>query len=148
MVGLVPPHGGRLLSLLVVGEERKEGFVEAETLPKVRLRSKDVSDLTMLAMGAFSPLDGFLKKQDYESVVAEMRLKNGLLWPIPITLSVSKHELAIKGYVPLSPADVFSSCRFYPRCPYAVKRCREGETPLVDVGHDHCVACIKVKQGN
>lgn len=80
MVGLVPPHGGRLLSLLVVGEERKEGLVEAETLSKVRLRSKDVSDLTMLAMGAFSPLDGFLKKQDYESVVAEMRLKNGLLW--------------------------------------------------------------------
>ena len=46
--------------------------MEAETLSKVRLRSKDVSDLTMLAMGAFSPLDGFLKKQDYESVVAEM----------------------------------------------------------------------------
>ena len=49
--------------------------MEAGTLSKVRLRSKDVSDLTMLAMGAFSPLDGFLKKQDYESVVAEMLVR-------------------------------------------------------------------------
>ena len=92
MVGLVPPHGDKLLPLLVAEEERKEGLVEAETLSKVRLGSKDVSDLTMLAMGAFSPLDGFQKKQDYESVVAEMRLRNGLLWPIPITLSISKEE--------------------------------------------------------
>ncbi len=92
MVGLVPPHGGRLLSLLVVGEERKEGLVEAETLSKVRLRSKDVSDLTMLAMGAFNPLRGFLGEKDYRRVVKEMRLRNGLLWPIPITLSISKEE--------------------------------------------------------
>ena len=94
MANLVPPHGGRLLPLLVAGEERKEILEEAKIIPRVRLSSKEASDLIMLAMGAFSPLGGFLKKQDYESVVAEMRLKNGLLWSIPITLSISKEKAA------------------------------------------------------
>ena len=94
MANLVSPHGGRLLPLLVVGEERQEGLGEAKIVPRVRLSSKEASDLIMLAMGAFSPLDGFLKKQDCESVVAGMRLKNGLVWPIPITLSISKEKAA------------------------------------------------------
>ena len=50
---LVPPHGGRLLPLLVVGEERQEGLEEAKIVPRVRLSSKEASDLIMLAMGAF-----------------------------------------------------------------------------------------------
>ena len=94
MANLVSPHGGRLLPLFVAGEERKESLEEAKIIPRVRLSSKEASDLIMLAMGAFSPLDGFLKKQDYESVVAGMRLKNGLVWPIPITLSISKEKAA------------------------------------------------------
>jgi len=92
MSSLVPPHGGRLLPLLVRDSELEESLKEAETLPRVRLDSKEVSDLIMLAMGAFSPLDGFVKKEDYEGVVADMHLKNGTLWPIPITLAVSKEE--------------------------------------------------------
>jgi len=91
---LVHPHGGRLLPLLVVGEEFQKGVEKAKIFPRVKLNSKEASDLIMLAMGAFSPLDGFLKKQDYESVVAGMRLKNGLLWPIPITLSIPKEKAA------------------------------------------------------
>jgi sulfate adenylyltransferase len=94
MTNLVPPHGGRLLPLLVVEEERQQGLKEAKIIPRVRVSSKEASDLIMLAMGAFSPLGGFLKKQDYESVVDGMRLKNGLLWPIPITLSISKEKAA------------------------------------------------------
>ena len=92
MSSLVPPHGGRLLPLLVRDSELEESIKEAETLPRVRLDSKEVSDLIMLAMGAFSPLDGFIRKEDYEGVVADMHLKNGTLWPIPITLAVSKEE--------------------------------------------------------
>ena len=64
--------------------------------------------------------------------------------PVPDP-TVKMHELPIKGYVPLIPAEVFSSCRFYPRCPYAVKKCHEGEPSLVEVGHDHYVACSKAK---
>ena len=89
---LVPPHGGKLLPLLVHDSELEESLKEAETLPKVRLDSREVSDLIMLAMGAFSPLEGFIGKADYEGVVADMHLKNGTLWPIPITLAVSKEE--------------------------------------------------------
>ncbi len=65
--------------------------------------------------------------------------------PVPDP-TVKMHELPIKGYVPLSPVDVFSSCRFYPRCLHTMKKCREEEPPLVQVGHDHYVACIKARQ--
>ena len=92
MIDLVPPHGGKLLPLLAHGSEREEGIKEAEGLPKVRLNSREVSDLIMLAMGAFSPLHGFMGQGDYQRVVKETRLTNGLLWPIPITLSISKEE--------------------------------------------------------
>jgi len=92
MLGLVPPHGGSLRPLLASDDEREEGIKEAAALSKVRLNSREVSDLIMLAMGAFSPLEGFMGKEDYQRVVKEMRLTNGLLWPIPITLSVSTAE--------------------------------------------------------
>ncbi|MBA7496645.1 Sulfate adenylyltransferase [subsurface metagenome] len=92
MSKLVPPYGGRLLPSLVHGSEREKGIKEAEPLPEVRLNSREVSDLIMLAMGAFSPLPGFMGKADYQRVVREMRLTDGLLWPIPITLSLSKEE--------------------------------------------------------
>ena len=87
MPDLVPPHGGKLVPLLARRSQREEG-----TLPEVKLNSREMSDLIMLAMGAFSPLQGFMGKEDYQKVVKEMRLKSGLIWPIPITLSVSKEE--------------------------------------------------------
>jgi len=92
MPNLIPPHGGRLLPLLVSGDEREGALNEARALPKIRLSSREVSDLIMLAMGAFSPLQGFMGKEDHRRVVKEMRLSDGLLWPIPITLSVSKEQ--------------------------------------------------------
>jgi len=58
---------------------------------------------------------------------------------------VEMQELPIIGYVPLIPSDVYTSCRFYPRCPYADKECREQDPSLVEVGPDHYVACIKTK---
>lgn len=92
MSSLVTPHGGRLLPLLVSGDERQEALSEAKSLPRITLNSRELSDLIMLAMGAFSPLQGFMGKEDYQRVVREMRLTDGLLWPIPITLSISKEE--------------------------------------------------------
>ena len=90
---LVPPHGGELKPLLVQGEEAVEARRRAEGLPAVRLNSKETSDLIMLAMGAFSPLGGFLCRGDYEGVVEGMQLGDGVLWPIPVTVSVT-HEAA------------------------------------------------------
>lgn len=92
MPSLVPPHGGKLVSLLVEAKERQEMLSEAESLPKVILSSKEVSDLIMLGTGAFNPLQGFMVREDYLKVVKEMRLANDLLWPIPITLSARKED--------------------------------------------------------
>lgn len=97
MADLVEPHGGELKSLLLLGERRKTEIEGAKDLKRLVVSSKELSDLTMLGMGAFSPLDGFLCKQDYASVVKSMRLANGTLWPIPITLSVSEQEAADIG---------------------------------------------------
>lgn len=92
MSKLVPPHGGRLNLLLVEGEERTEQKERAKSMPQVRLSSRETSDLIMMAIGAFSPLAGFMGEDDYTRVVQDMRLADGTLWPIPITLSVTKEE--------------------------------------------------------
>jgi sulfate adenylyltransferase len=86
------PHGGRLKPLLLRGDELQEARLEARTLRGVRLNSREVSDLIMLAMGAFSPLDGFVRRESYQSVVHDMELDDGVVWPIPVTLSVSSEE--------------------------------------------------------
>ncbi|MCP2620070.1 sulfate adenylyltransferase [Candidatus Aminicenantes bacterium AC-334-K16] len=89
---LVPPHGGQLQPLLVEEEARQEERTRARSLPRVFLSSRETSDLIMMAMGAFSPLSGFMNHDDYQQVVTEMHMSNGLLWPIPITLAVTKEE--------------------------------------------------------
>jgi len=92
MSQLVPPHRGQLLPLLLEGEELEENKKRAKALTKVRISSRETSDLIMMAIGAFSPLNGFMVQQDYKEVVDNMHLSDGTLWPIPITLSVTKEE--------------------------------------------------------
>lgn len=89
---LVPPHGGELKPLLLEGKEREELVQRAQGLPVVRLTSRETSDLIMMAIGAFSPLDGFMGEADYTGVVENMHLKDGTLWPIPITLAVRSEQ--------------------------------------------------------
>ena len=89
---LVTPHGGVLKPLLLKGEELTQAKTAAESLSQVRLSSRETSDLIMLAVGAFSPLDGFMVKADYEGVVENMHLADGTLWPMPITLAVSNEQ--------------------------------------------------------
>ncbi len=91
---LVPPHGGKLKPLLLSGEELQDSLQKADQLPVVRLSSRETSDLIMLAIGAFSPLDGFMGQEDYNSVVDTMHLVDGTLWSIPITLSISGEQAA------------------------------------------------------
>ncbi len=89
---LINPHGGTLINREIQGSEREELVSKATTLPKVQLSSRQVSDLLMLAIGGYSPLDGFLNEADYTSVRDRMKLVNGVVWPIPITLAVSTDE--------------------------------------------------------
>ncbi|MHC4159417.1 MAG: sulfate adenylyltransferase [Planctomycetota bacterium] len=91
ITALVPPHGGKLNPLLVTDKKQlSECLKKAETLPKITLTSKEVSDVIMLATGSFSPLEGFMCKDDYQGVVKDMRLASGVLWPIPVTLAVTR----------------------------------------------------------
>ena len=89
MSKLVKPHGGVLRPLLLTGDARAEAQARSASLTQVRICSRVSSDLVMLAMGAFSPLDGFMCQADYLTSARDMRLADGTLWPIPITLPVS-----------------------------------------------------------
>jgi sulfate adenylyltransferase len=84
----ITPHGGQLINRIATAAERQEFLDQADYLPRVQLDDRLLSDLEMIAIGALSPLTGFMEKADYEKVVTEMRLANGLPWSIPITLSV------------------------------------------------------------
>ena len=87
---LIPPHGGELIDRLATAEEKKDFLAKADSLPKVQLDKRATSDLVMIAIGGFSPISGFMGKEDYIGVVEKMRLANGLPWSVPVTLSVSE----------------------------------------------------------
>ncbi|SDG14721.1 sulfate adenylyltransferase [Fontibacillus panacisegetis] len=86
------PHGGSLIDLIASGEERERLLDEAKGLKSLRINTWTISDLDLIGVGAFSPLTGFLNEEDYHSVVDHMRLADGTVWSIPITLSISEEE--------------------------------------------------------
>jgi len=90
---LIPPHGGELIDLTVQPEKAAELKAESREWPSWDLTPRQLCDLELLMSGGFSPLRGFMTKADYEGVRDKMRLANGVLWPIPITLDV-KEEFA------------------------------------------------------
>lgn len=91
MSKLVRPHGGDTLKpLLLPSAERADERKRAATLKTVPLSTREVSDLFMLAMGAYTPLDGFMGEADWRGACVDMKLAGGLFWPIPITLSCGK----------------------------------------------------------
>ena len=90
----IAPHGGQLINRIATAVERQEFLDKADQLPRVQLDERATSDLVMIAIGGFSPLKGFMEQADYELVVEDMRLTNGLPWAIPITLSVSEEVAA------------------------------------------------------
>ncbi|MGB9605657.1 MAG: sulfate adenylyltransferase, partial [Bryobacteraceae bacterium] len=90
MSRLVPPHGSPALKpLLVEGEARREELAKARSLKKVPMSSRETSDLLMMGIGAFTPLEGFMGYDDWKGCCASFSLPGygGLFWPIPITLS-------------------------------------------------------------
>ncbi len=88
---LNPPFGGALIDLSLTGGERTSAILEASTLPSIQLSLRSTCDYELLATGAFSPLDRFMGESDYHSVLDGMRMRDGTLYPIPITLPVG-HE--------------------------------------------------------
>ncbi len=88
----IEPHGGKLVDRRVPEGERAERLQRAGELSKVTLGPRGLSDLEMISTGVFSPLTGFMGREDYESVVETMHLANGLVWSMPITLSAGEDE--------------------------------------------------------
>ena len=121
MLQLVPPHGSERIKPLIVPEtERGEQVKRAQTLRKIPLDSRSVSDLFMLAMGAYTPLDGFMDRDDWRGSCLDMKLTSGLFWPIPITLPVNE-DLAASVHA-------------------------EEEVALVDIGSGDILAVMQVRE--
>ena len=90
MTHLIPPHGGALKDLRLAAGAAQAARQAAVEYPSWDLTARQLCDLELLAVGGFSPLDGFLGQADYQRVLADMRLEDGTLWPMPVTLDVSE----------------------------------------------------------
>src|SRR5215470_8704630 len=100
------PHGGTLVSCIADSERRRELQSASKDWLSWDLTPRQICDLELLTNGGFSPLQGFMRQSDYESVCSSMRLQNGLLWPMPITLDVPQHlAKQLKAGTPLALRD-------------------------------------------
>lgn len=93
MAKLISPHGSpELITLLLEGDALAIEKKRAESLPTIHISSRESGDLIMLGIGGFTPLTGFMGYDDWKSVCSEMKMpsKNGLFWPIPVTVSTNK----------------------------------------------------------
>jgi sulfate adenylyltransferase len=97
MTKLISPYGGKLVNLVVIGNEREALIDRAMKLPSIKISMRALCDLELLATGGFSPLNEFMGKADYERVLREMRLTDGTLFPLPITLTADPAELPTVG---------------------------------------------------
>ena len=108
-MSLVDPHGGGdLLPLLLEGDALALERRRAATLPALRVSSREKGDLIMLGIGGFTPLNGFMSHADWQGVCDDMKMANGLFWPIPITLSAAKaaaDAIKIGGEIALTDHD-------------------------------------------
>ena len=94
-MALVNPHGGgKLLPLLLQGTQLSAELKRAATLPKITVSSREKGDVIMLGIGGFTPLEGFMTHADWQGVCDNMKMANGLFWPIPITISTDKTTAA------------------------------------------------------
>lgn len=101
--GIIEPYGGNLVNLIAHDEEHAELLVRAASLPRLQLSARSSCDLELLATGGFSPLDRFMGRADYERVLEEMRLSNGMLFPLPITCTIGRDAIpALKNEIALT----------------------------------------------
>jgi sulfate adenylyltransferase len=91
---MIHPHGGRLVSRRAAANDAEALRRTAAELPAIALNNREMSDLTLIANGAMSPLEGFMGRDAYEHVLDHMRLPSGLPWSLPVTLSVKSDEVA------------------------------------------------------
>jgi sulfate adenylyltransferase len=90
---MIAPHGGTLVSRGVPPSEREAVRAYARTLPVIEMNAREASDLLLIATGGMSPLEGFMGREAYESVLDRMRLPSGTVWSLPVTLSVTAPDV-------------------------------------------------------
>ena len=90
---LIKPHGGKLINREVTGPERQRLIDRSAEMPQLQLSAREISDLEMIALGSYSPLEGFMDSWDYRSVLNRMRLADGTPWSIPITLAATAEQV-------------------------------------------------------
>ncbi|MEM1165380.1 MAG: sulfate adenylyltransferase [Planctomycetota bacterium] len=105
MSHLITPHGGTLVNRVADSARAAELTAEAASLPRIDLSAKQSCDVEMIAIGAFSPLTGFMGEKDFRSVIDSMKLTSGDIWPIPITLSVAEGTAKASDRVALYAKD-------------------------------------------
>ena len=93
MSNIISPYGGALVDLLLKGEARENLLKDSLNLPSFQISERAICDLELLATGAFSPLDRFMNEADYLSVLNDMRLSDGTVFPMPVTLSLDREDL-------------------------------------------------------
>jgi ATP sulfurylase/adenylyl-sulfate kinase len=106
--GTIAPHGGTLVNRIADSTSAGELRRNAASWPSVTLNARQLSDVEMIGIGAFSPLTGFIGSRDYNAVIDDMHLASGLVWPIPVTLATTAdnaEKLQIGGEVALRDAD-------------------------------------------
>ena len=100
---MISAHGGTLVNRIIEGPEREALLAKAKSLPSLEVDAFALSDIEMIAIGGFSPIEGFMGKADYEGVVNNCRLKSGLVWSIPVTLAVTQAQAqSLKGDIALT----------------------------------------------
>jgi len=101
-MSLVNPHGGGdLKPLLLEGEALKAEQARAQSLPKLKVSSREAGDIIMMGIGGFTPLDGFMTHTDWQGVCDGMKMANGLFWPIPVTLSTDDEQITAGSEIAL-----------------------------------------------
>jgi sulfate adenylyltransferase len=132
------PHGGTLVNRRAPEDERDERKQRAEKLRKVALGPRTLSDLEMISTGVFSPLTGFMVREDYASVVETMRLSNGLVWSMPIVLSVNGDEVGSVGEeIALTGGDGQVVATMLVEDGYSYDKEREAREVYRTTDHDH-----------
>ncbi len=94
---IISPYGGKLINLIATGAEREAMIDQATHFPDLQLSDRALHDLELLSLGGYSPLDRYMGKDDYQRVLTEMRLADGTLFPIPITLTIKKEDLPTRS---------------------------------------------------
>ncbi len=89
---MIRAHGGKLVNRIAEGKERETLVAAAGSMPRLQLNQRETADIEMIAIGAMSPLEGFMNQEDYISILDLKRLAKGLPWTIPVVLALKEGD--------------------------------------------------------